>query len=113
MDQKKRAVVSYENMSEELQAAFNEKYPKGLVDYLSDVKSIQKPNGDVIYTVEVEIPSAIYLVKVNMKVDDADELNKWLDSDDEDEDGEDSGEALPDDNIAQYSNGDDDPGDGE
>ncbi len=113
MDQKKRAVVSYENMSEELQAAFNEKYPKGLVDYLSDVKSIHKPNGDVIYTVEVEIPSAIYLVKVNMKVDDADELNKWLDSDDEDEDGDEGGETLPDDNIAQYSSGDDDPGDGE
>ena len=32
--QKKRAVVSYENMSEELAAAFAEKYPKGFTDYL-------------------------------------------------------------------------------
>ena len=28
-NQKKRAVCSYENMSEELAAAFAEKYPKG------------------------------------------------------------------------------------
>ena len=30
---KRRAVVSYENMSEELSAAFSEKYPKGFNDY--------------------------------------------------------------------------------
>ena len=40
-EQKKRAVVSYENMSEELAAAFEEKYPKGLIDYLPDVQKIE------------------------------------------------------------------------
>lgn len=116
MDQKKRGIVSYENMSEELAAAFAEKYPRGLVDYLPDVKKIDKPDGTSIYTVTVEIPSAIYLVKIKMKVDDAEELSKWLDDGDEGDEGEDNndeGETLPDDNIAQYSSGDDDPGDGE
>ncbi len=115
MDQKKRAVVSYENMSEELAAAFAEKYPRGLVDYLPDVKQVKKPDGTSIYTVEVEIPSAIYLVKVQIKVDDTEELNKWLDEeaneDDADTQTPNEGDTLPDDNISQYSNGDDDNAD--
>ena len=34
---KRRAVVSFENMSEELAAAFAEKYPKGYSDYFPDL----------------------------------------------------------------------------
>jgi len=108
---KKRAIVSYENMSEELAAAFNEKYPKGMASYLPDVKKIDKPDGTSIYTVTVEIPSAIYLVKIKMKVDDTEDIDRWLEGGDNDEDDDSSdsdGEALPDDNISQYSNGDDD-----
>jgi len=108
---KKRAIVSYENMSEELAAAFNEKYPKGMASYLPDVKKIDKPDGTSIYTVTVEIPSAIYLVKIKMKVDDTEDIDRWLegeDNEDNEEGGENDGEALPDDNISQYSNGDDD-----
>jgi len=117
MDQKKRAVVSYENMSEELAAAFNAKYPRGLVDYLPDVRKIDKPDGTSIYTVTVEIPSAIYLVKVKIKVDDIDDVDKWLDSEDEGDEGDsgnnEGGSELPDDNISQYSTGDDDSNDAE
>ena len=65
-NQKKRAVVSYENMSEELAAAFAEKYPK---------------EGDE-------------------GADDGGNTSS-----------EDGGETLPDDNIAQYSSGDDDSAD--
>lgn len=114
MESKKRAMVSYENMSDELAAAFAEKFPKG--PSIDDVKTIEKPNGDKIYTVEVEIPSAIYLVKVKIQVDDPEDVNKWLD-DAADDGGEEGGEPengsdpLPDDNIAQYSNGDDDVAD--
>lgn len=111
--QKKRAVVSYENMSEELAAAFAEKYPKGAVDYLPDVQKIDKPDGTSIYTVTVEIPNAIYLVKVQIKVDDLEDVDRWLDSDNngDDDDNEEGGGALPDDNIAQYGGGEDDPAD--
>ena len=41
---KKRAVVSYENMSEELAAAFAEKYPKGYSDYFPDLVKYDKPD---------------------------------------------------------------------
>ena len=110
--QKKRAVVSYENMSDELSQAFAEKYPRGLIDYLPDVQKIDKPDGTSIYTVTVEIPSAIYLVKVKMKIDDLDDLDRWLDADNADSgDDDEEGEALPDDNISQYGGGEDDPAD--
>ena len=59
--QKKRAVVSYENMSKELAAAFAEKYPKGFSDYLPDLIKYDKPDGTCFYAVTLEIPDAIYL----------------------------------------------------
>ena len=108
--QKKRAVVSYEKMPEEVAAAFEEKYPRGVQDYLPDVQKIDKPDGTSIYTVTIEIPSAIYLVKVQIKVDDLNDVDKWLDEDDTDDDA-DSESTLPDDNISQYSGADDDAAD--
>ena len=104
---KRRAVVSYENMSEELAAAFAEKYPKGYNDYFQDLVKYDKPDGTCFYAVTVEIPDAIYLVKIKVKTDDAEDLERWLDGD-----GNDGG-SLPDDNISQYSNDDDDNADAE
>ena len=110
---KRRAVVSFENMSDELAAAFAEKYPRGYSDYFPDLVKYDKPNGTSFYAVTVEITDAIYLVKIQVKTDDAEDLERWLDGEDNDEgDGHDS-EGLPDDNISQYSNGDDDSTDGE
>lgn len=109
---KRRAVCSFENMSEELAAAFSEKYPKGYADYFPDLVKYDKPNGDSFYAVTVEIPDAIYLVKIKVKTDDAEDIERWLDGEDgDDPDGESDG--LPDDNISQYSSGDDDASDAE
>ena len=117
MDQKKRHVVSYENMSAELAAAFAEKYPKGFSDYLADLVKYTKPDGTPFYAVTIEIPDAIYLVKIKVKTDDIEDLERWLegedDADNEDVAGSaaasgDTGVTLPDDNISQYSTGDDD-----
>lgn len=110
---KKRAVVSYENMSEELAAAFAEKYPKGFSDYFPDLIKYDKPDGTCFYAVTVEIPDAIYLVKIKVKTDDAEDIERWLDGDDGDDADGNDGESLPDDNISQYSSGDDDAADGE
>lgn len=110
---KRRAVVSYENMSEELAAAFAEKYPKGYNDYFQDLVKYDKPDGTCFYAVTVEIPDAIYLVKIKVKTDDAEDLERWLDGEDgEDGDGNDGG-SLPDDNISQYSSDEDDNADAE
>lgn len=113
-DNKKRHVVSYENMSELLANAFNEKYPKGFSDYLPDLVKYTKPDGTPFYAVTMETEDAIYLVKIKVKTDDADALERWLDG--EDDGGDDEGGAgdgagdatLPDDNISQYGSGDDD-----
>lgn len=108
MTTKKRAVVSYENMSEELAAAFAEKYPKGFSDYLPDLVKYDKPDGTCFYAVMLEITDAIYLIKIKVKTDDAEELERWLDGDDDGDDrGGDDSEALPDDNISQYSTNED------
>jgi hypothetical protein len=109
---KKRAVVSYENMSEELAAAFAEKYPKGYSDYFQDLVKYDKPDGTNFYAVTVEIPDAIYLVKIKVKTDDAEDIERWLDGEDGDENDGNESEGLPDDNISQYST-DDDASDGE
>ena len=103
---KRRAVVSYENMSDELAAAFAEKYPKGYADYFPDLVKYPKPDGTSFYAVTVEITDAIYLVKIKVKTDDAEDIERWLDGEDgEDTDSE--GDGLPDDNISQYSSDDD------
>lgn len=110
---KRRAVVSYENMSDELAAAFAEKYPKGYSDYFPDLVKYDKPDGTSFYAVTIEIPDAIYLVKIKVKTDDAEDLERWLDGEDGDDTEGNDGDSLPDDNISQYSNGDDDAADGE
>lgn len=120
LDTKKRHVVSYENMSEELAAAFNEKYPKGFNDYLPELVKYPKPDGSFFYAVTVEIPDAIYLVKIKIKTDDLDDIERWLEGEEEEEENQvagaaevsQDGNALPDDNISQYG-GDDDSAEGD
>lgn len=110
---KRRAVVSFENMSDEVAAAFSEKYPKGYSEYFQDLVKYDKPDGTSFYAVTVEIPDAIYLVKIKVKTDDAEDIERWLDGEDGDDSEGNDGDSLPDDNISQYSNGDDDSADGE
>ena len=120
-DAKKRHVVSYEKMKgthPDLAAAFQEKYPKCFSDYLNDLVKYPKPDGTSFYAVTVETQEAIYLVKINVKTDDLEDLNRWLEGEEDSENEsvaggapdspEDSGETLPDENIAQYSQGADD-----
>lgn len=117
MDNKRRRVLSYENMDAELSAAFNEKYPKGFSDYLPDLTKYEKPDGTPFYAVPIETEDCIALIKIQIQTDDVEDLERWLDSD---SDGENSAESadssdgeLPDDNISQYSNGEDDSADQE
>ena len=110
-DHKKRHVVSYENMSKELADAFAEKYPKGFNDYLPDLTKYPKPDGTFFYAVTIEIPDAIYLVKIKVQTDDLDDIERWLEGAEDAEneqvagssaDAPVGGETLPDDNISQY-----------
>ena len=114
-DGRKRHVVSYENMSDEVATAFAEKYPRGFNDYLVDLVKYPKPDGSFFYAVTIEIPDGIYLVKLKVDTDDVEDLQNWLEGEDDSsaaaltgapsDSGE--GDSLPDDNISQYSTGDD------
>ena len=104
-------------MSEELAAIFNEKYPKGFSDYLPDLVKYTKPDGTPFNAVTIETPDSIYLVKIKVKTDDAEALERWLEGEEDAENEEVAGPSdtgsdgtLPDDNISQYG-GDDDGGD--
>jgi len=115
-DVKKRHVISYEKMSPEVAEAFAEKYPQGFNDYFQDLVKYTKPDGTPFFAVTLEVPDAVYLVKIQVKTDDLDDVEKWLDED-EASDGDtsvpegDAGDGtLPDDNISQYG-GDDDSSD--
>lgn len=114
MEAKKRRIVSYENMDDALRAAFEEKYPKGFSDYLQDLTKHEKPDGTPFYAVTIETDDTIALIKIQIKTDDAEDIERWLDEeggDDVEEGG--SGEEIPDDNINQYASGDDDSADQE
>ena len=115
-DNRKRHIVSYENMSPELAAAFAAKYPKGFNDYLPDLTRYTKPDGTPFYAVLIELPEDIYLVKIKVQNDNPDDIERWLEGEEEAETesmagtsgaSDSEGETLPDDNISQYG-GDDD-----
>ena len=106
-------------MSPEVAAAFAEKYPKGFNDYLPDLNKYTKPDGTPFYAVLIELPEDIYLVKIKVQIDNPDDIERWLEGEEEAEvesvagtssapEGE--GDTLPDDNISQYG-GDDDGAD--
>ena len=92
---KKRDVVSYENMGDELRTAFEEKYPHGYMDYMGDIIKVDKPDGTFFYAVSIEIPDAIYLVKISVKTDNLDDIENGLFKDQNDE-GDDVDTEFPD-----------------
>ncbi len=96
---KKRLIVSYHNLSPELQEELKQQYPAGYTDKMI---RIDKPQGDFFYAVLLETPDINYLVKVDVKIDDDpeeeedkgyydDEIKgaEEIASDDDDDDGDD------------------------
>jgi len=115
-DNKKRHVVSYENMKPDLIEAFNAKYPGGVNDVFDDLVKYPKPDGTYFYAVTIETEDSINLVKIPVKVDDLEDIEKWLEGEEAAEveqvagtvgSSDNSDGTLPDDNISQYG-GDDD-----
>lgn len=75
---KKKLIVSYKNLSEDLLELFKEAYPEGYKDYLQ--KTI-KPNGDPIFVVPLETDDTTYMIKFDVKIDSAlaeEEIEKSL-----------------------------------
>ena len=63
---KKRVVVKYQNMPEELQDAVKKAYPHGFTDHMI---RIEKGPGDFFYAVVFETEDTNYLVKIDVNID--------------------------------------------
>ncbi|MFR9504333.1 MAG: hypothetical protein SNH73_07815 [Rikenellaceae bacterium] len=72
---KKRLVTSYQNLTPEIQAQVKEMYPLGFTDAMM---RIDKPNGDFFYAVPFETEEIFYLVKIDVKIDDSETMEKDL-----------------------------------
>lgn len=108
---KKRLVVSYANMSPELANAFKEKYPRGYADYMGSIFKVEKPDGSFFYAVSVEIPEAIYLVKIDVKIDDYEDVENGLFGDNAEGDEAAERGTFPDEDTAASSFGADEESD--
>ena len=64
---KKRVVVSYKNLSPELQEESKKQYPNG---YTDSMLRVDKGPGNFFYAIMLETEEVSYLVKVDVKVDD-------------------------------------------
>jgi hypothetical protein len=64
---KRRLIVSYHNLSPELQDELKKQYPTGYTDKMI---RIEKGSGNFFYAVLLETPDINYLVKVDVKIDD-------------------------------------------
>ncbi len=98
MNQKKRVVVSYENLDTEVKMAILKKYPNG---WSNHVIKVSLPNNNFFHAITVDTENASYLIKVKVKLDRADKLEEELFKNDYDKDsgadeGDDSASDAPD-----------------
>ena len=68
VDNKKRLIVSFKNLSEELLEKFRDTYPDG---YRAYMQRIVKPNGEPMFLVPLETEDTHYMVKFDVKIDTA------------------------------------------
>ena len=99
---KKKLVVSLKNMTLELQEEVKAAYPAGFADFMM---RIPKPNGEFFFAVPFETEEISYLVKIDVKIDDASHEEEDKDYYDDDLKGadelanDDSEEDEPMDNV--------------
>lgn len=73
---KKRLIISYERLPEKDKELFEEKYEDGLMDH---IQTVSKPDGTPMFVVPLETEENIYMVKIDLKIDDKmtdDDLDK-------------------------------------
>jgi hypothetical protein len=68
MENKKKIIVHFNNLTPEVLEAVQKKYPEGYQDH---VFKVTKPNNDFFYAITVDTEDASYLIKINVKIDTA------------------------------------------
>lgn len=87
-NRKKKLIISYKNLTDEVRELFKEAYPEGYKDYIQ--KTI-KPNGEAIFVVPLETEDTSYMIKFDVKIDSGlvdDDLDKELYGEEEREENE-------------------------
>ena len=96
---KKRAIVSYENLTTEQKKELLKSFPDG---YGSSITLIKTPAGETLEALIWETEEIIYLVKVNKTI------TKALDDDDDDDDDDLEEDILKPDDLEEDDEDDDD-----
>jgi hypothetical protein len=64
--ERKKLIISYQNLTTELKEAILKKYPLGWVNHMMKVKTV----GDAFfYAITIDTTDASYLIKVPVKID--------------------------------------------
>jgi hypothetical protein len=85
--EKKRVIKSMENISAEVMEMVKKKYPDGWANH---VIRVNKGNNEFFHAITVDTDDTSYMIKVNVKVDSIEDLEKFAKEDDFDHDTEDS-----------------------
>ncbi len=86
--EKKRLIVSIDNLPEGVMEVIRKKYPTGYADY---VIKVPKGNDDFFHAITVDTENASYLVRVKVKIDTVpDTDDKEQDDDDVEIDADDT-----------------------
>lgn len=88
---KRKLIVSFDNLSEELKDLFKETYPSEDGGYKPYLQKTIKPSGEPIFSVPLETDDAIYMVKFEVRIDThlvEEDLDKDLFSDKGDEESD-------------------------
>ncbi|MFP4471271.1 MAG: hypothetical protein ACLFPE_11330 [Bacteroidales bacterium] len=77
--EKKRVIKSIENITEDVLEAIKKKYPDG---WSNHVQRVNKGNNEFIHVITVDTEDTSYLIKVNVKIDSIEELEKFSQQED-------------------------------
>ena len=71
--------------------------------FMQDIIKVDKPDGSFFYAVSLEVPDAIYLVKVDVKIDDYEDAENGLFGGGGDIDADDPDDFPDDDTSSSFS----------
>lgn len=74
LNQKKRIIKSMENVGADVMEAIRKKYPDGWTNH---VQRVDKGNGEFMHIITVDTEDISYLIKVKVKVDSHEEVEKF------------------------------------
>jgi hypothetical protein len=90
--EKKKVIKNIDNISDEVKEAIRTKYPDGWGNH---VQRVNKGNNEFFHVITVDTADTSYMIRVNVKVDSVEELEKL-----ENQDSNDGGADDDDDTIA-------------